>query len=92
MELGRVENEWYKKVNEMNTHNLLNEIYYAGFYGLYIDKGLIGNEELADKMEEDLKDILKQEPLVHENGSIIFFDLTNFETDKEYKPIINDYK
>ena len=92
MELGRVENEWYKKVNEMDTHNLLNEIYYAGFYGLYIDKGLIGNEELADKMEEDLKDILKQEPLVHENGSIIFFDLTNFETDKEYKPIINDYK
>ena len=91
-EIGRVENEWYKKVNEMDTHNLLNEIYYAGFYGLYIDKGLIGNEELADKIEEDLKDILKQEPLAHENGSIIFFDLTNFKTDKEYKPIINDYK
>lgn len=89
---GRVENEWYDIVNKMETTNLLNEIYYAGFDGLYIDKGLIGNEELANKIEEDLKNILKQEPLIHENGSLLFFDLINFEADKEYKPIINNYK
>lgn len=89
---GRVENEWYEQVNEMTAIDLLNEISYAGFNGLYIDKGLIVDEELADKIGEELKDILKQEPMIHENGSLLFFDLTNFETDKEYTPIINEYK
>lgn len=89
---GRIENEWYDKVNKMDVHDLLNELYYAGFDGLYIDKGLIGYEESANKIEEDLKNILQQEPLMHENGSIVFFNLINFEADKEYEPIIRDYK
>ena len=91
-ETGRVENEWYKKVNEMDAHNLLNEISYAGFDGLYIDKKLFGNKEVLNKLEEDLKNILRQEPMIHESGDILFFDLTNFETDKEYVPIIKEYK
>lgn len=89
---GRAENEWYEQVNEMATIDLLNEISYAGFSGLYIDKGLIGDEKLADKIEKDLKDILKQEPMIHENESLLFFDLTNFEANKEYTPIINEYE
>ena len=89
---GRAENEWYERVNEMKAIDLLNEISYAGFDGLYIDKGLIGDDELADKIEEELKDILKQQPMIHENGSLLFFDLTNFEANKEYTPIINEYK
>ena len=92
MELGRVENEWYKRVNEMDAHNLLNEISYAEFDGLYIDKKLFEKEEFINKIEQNLKDILKQEPIIHEDGDILFFDLTNFETDKEYKPIIKEYK
>lgn len=91
-ETGRVENEWYKKVNEMDAHNLLNEISYAEFDGLYIDKKLFEEEEFVNKIEQNLKDILKQEPIIHESGDILFFDLTNFETDKEYVPIIKEYK
>ncbi len=89
---GRIENEWYDKVNEMDSLDLLNEIFHAGFDGLYIDRGLLGNEELANKIEEDLKNILKGEPLIHEDGSILFFNLINFEADKEYLPLINGYK
>ena len=76
----------------MDAHNLLNEISYAGFDGLYIDKKLFGNKEVLNKLEEDLKNILRQEPMIHESGDILFFDLTNFETDKEYVPIIKEYK
>ena len=91
-DFGRKENEWYKRVNKMDAHNLLNEISYAGFDGLYIDKKLFGNKEVLNKLEEDLKNILRQEPMIHESGDILFFDLTNFETDKEYVPIIKEYK
>lgn len=76
----------------MDVHDLLNELYYAGFDGLYIDKKLFKDEELANQIEEDLKNILQQEPLTHENGGIVFFNLINFEADKEYEPIIRDYK
>ena len=68
------------------------EISYAEFDGLYIDKKLFEKEEFINKIEQNLKDILKQEPIIHEDGDILFFDLTNFETDKEYKPIIKEYK
>ena len=89
---GRVENEWYKRVNEMEAIDLLNEISYAGFGGLYIDKKLFEDEQIVNKLEEDLKNILKQEPLIHKTGSLLFFDLTNFEADNKYTPIINEYK
>lgn len=89
---GRIENEWYDKVNEMDSLDLLNEIFHSGFAGLYIDIGLLGNEELSNKIEEDLKNILKEEPIIHEDGSILFFSLINFEADEEYIPIIEGYK
>lgn len=89
---GRAENEWYERVNKMTAIDLLNEISYAGFDGLYIDKKLFECKQFADKIGEELKDILKQEPMIHESGSLLFFDLTNFEADKEYTPIINEYK
>lgn len=89
------ENEWYEKVNNMATSDLLNELSYAGFNGLYIDRGLLEdlkNQEEIDKIEYDLKNILKREPIIHENGSVLFFNLEGFEVDKNYIPIINDYK
>lgn len=92
---GREENEWYNKVNEMQAVDLLNEVSYAGFDGLYIDKNLFEDEEYINKVESELRNILDEKPIVSDGGNLLFFDLRNFkknEIDLDYIPLINYYK
>ena len=94
LEGTRKEMEWYQTVNKMNAVDLLNEISYAGFDGLYIDKYLYGDEDYINQLENDLINILGKPSISAENGNLLFFSLIDFKEnklDKNYQPLINDY-
>ena len=94
LEGTRKEMEWYKTVNKMNAIDLLNEISFAGFDGLYIDKYLYGDEDYINQLENDLINILGEPAVSAENGNLLFFSLIDFKEnklDKNYKPLINNY-
>ena len=94
LERTRKEIEWYQTVNKMNAVDLLNEISYAGFDGLYIDKYLYGDEDYINQLENDLINILGKPSISTENGNLLFFSLIDFKEnklDKNYQPLINDY-
>lgn len=94
LEGTRKEMEWYKMVNKMNAIDLLNEISFAGFDGLYIDKYLYGDEDYINQLENDLINILGEPAVSAENGNLLFFSLIDFKEnklDKNYKPLINNY-
>ena len=94
LEGTRKEMEWYKTVNKMNAIDLLNEISFAGFDGLYIDKYLYGDEDYINRLENDLINILGEPAVSAENGNLLFFSLIDFKEnklDKNYKPLINNY-
>lgn len=95
-ETTKKENDWYNEVNTMNAKDLLNEISYAGFDGLYIDKEVYGNNEYIDSLIIDIKNITGKEPIISSSErNIVFFDIRDFkknQLDKNYIPIIYQYQ
>ncbi len=91
---GSPNTKWYETVNTMNAHDMLNELVAAGFNGLYIDKYIFVDINYANKLIDDIKSILNQEPIMDIDKEVVFFNLESFRKngfDKNYKPLITDY-
>lgn len=94
-ETTRKENNWYNEVNTMNAKDLLNEISYAGFDGLYIDREVYGNDKYINSLIIDIKNIIKKDPIISDERNIVFFDIRDFkknQLDKNYTPLIYQYQ
>src|SRR5439155_15013681 len=56
---------------------MLTSLVLAGFKGLYLDR--FGYADRGRALENDLKEILHQQPLVSQNQRLVFFDLSEYE-------------
>ncbi|WIH87387.1 hypothetical protein [Brachyspira pilosicoli] len=91
---GREENKWYDEVSKLDPLDFLNEISYAGFNGLYIDKRLFEDQDYINNFQREVEAILNIKPIIHDNDNIFFYSLVDFKNnslDKNYKPLINNY-
>lgn len=92
---GREENKWYDEVAKLDTLDFLNEISYAGFNGLYIDKRLFEDQDYINNFQKEVESILNIKPMIHDNDNIFFYSLVDFKENninKNYIPLINNYK
>lgn len=91
---GREENKWYDEVSKLDPLDFLNEISYAGFNGLYIDKRLFEDQDYINNFQREVEAILNIKPIIHDNDNIFFYSLVDFKNnslDKNYIPLINNY-
>lgn len=91
---GREENKWYDEVSKLDPLDFLNEISYAGFNGLYIDKRLFEDQDYINNFQREVEAILNVKPIIHDNDNIFFYSLVDFKNnslDKNYIPLINNY-
>ncbi|WIH89665.1 hypothetical protein NEI02_08110 [Brachyspira pilosicoli] len=91
---GREENKWYDEVSKLDPLDFLNEISYAGFNGLYIDKRLFEDQDYINNFQREVEAILNIKPIIHDNNNIFFYSLVDFKNnslDKNYMPLINNY-
>lgn len=91
---GREENKWYDEVSKLCPLDFLNEISYAGFNGLYIDKRLFEDQDYINNFQREVEAILNIKPIIHDNDNIFFYSLVDFKNnslDKNYIPLINNY-
>jgi phosphoglycerol transferase len=92
-------------VASLPPEELVQNLVFAGFNGLYIDR--FGYEDNAAALEAELTNIVKAKPLTSQNGRLLFFNLGNYgrslreqysesewETKKEFSfhPILIDWK
>jgi len=73
---GRSGDDWQRAVAGMSMENMLKTLSQTGFQGIYID--CYGFEDGGANMISALKQNLKVEPLISDNGRLYFFDMTEF--------------
>ena len=73
---GRLISAWQAYLVDQPTTSALNMIAYAGFVGIYLDRN--GYTDHGVQIEETLKKILHQTPLVSSDHRFLFFDLREF--------------
>jgi hypothetical protein len=78
---GRVDFAWQLDVSKKPLKEMLNDLCYAGFLGLYINRD--GYPDNADKLMQQLKHMLKQNPLMSADKKLVFFDLTSYRNNLE---------
>ena len=73
---GRSGDVWQRAVAGMPTENMLKTLSQTGFQGVYLD--CYGFEDGGAKLISAVKQNLKVEPLISDNGRLYFFDMTEF--------------
>ena len=81
---GRLSAYWQKEVSSKPTEEMLKEITICDFKGIYIDKR--GYADSAAKLEEEITQILGENPIKSDNDCLLFYPLINY-----YKKISNSY-
>lgn len=77
---GRIGDTWNLENTNLSTIELINRLTILGFNGIYIDRfGYIDN---GQKIEEEIKKITSENPIISENNRFSFFNLSNYQ--KEY--------
>lgn len=76
--------QWLRHVTQKPAPEMLESIVFAGFQGIYIDR--LGYRDF--ELENQLRAILRQTPLVSDNQRLAFFDLTEFsrQVRQQYSP------
>lgn len=65
-----------QRVASLPTQELLQQLAFAGFSGLYVDR--FGCKDNGAALEAELSDILKAKPLNSPNGRLMFFNLADY--------------
>lgn len=68
---------WQQAVSQKPVNEMLNDLIYAGFAGVYINR--MGYQDNAAAIEKQLATILKQKPWVSDDNKLSFFDLTAYK-------------
>jgi phosphoglycerol transferase len=67
------EGDWQRQVVELPTKEMLDALAAVGFQGIWIDR--LGYPERGAEIEEELGDLLGEEPMVSPDDRFVFFDL-----------------
>ncbi|MFH5181205.1 hypothetical protein ACHHV8_00315 [Paenibacillus sp. TAB 01] len=99
---GRYADLWQKTISKKSTPDMIKQLAYAGFQGIYIDR--FGYPDKAKNIEDDFKKNLRSTPIVSEDGRLSYFSLSEYKkelnlTDTEAQnlkskalyPIIEDW-
>ncbi|MFN0122698.1 MAG: hypothetical protein ACKV2V_19545 [Blastocatellia bacterium] len=73
---GRENYAWQKIVTEKPARELVEQISFAGFSGLWLDR--FGYTDNGAAMEKDMNEMLGAPPLVSHNQRFLFYDLRDF--------------
>lgn len=73
---GRDGDRWQKEISSKPTGQMLTELAAAGFSGMYINRN--GYSDRAEKFEQELESELKEKPIVNEDDSLVFFDMSSY--------------
>lgn len=73
---GRPVAQWQQAVTQKPMSELLKDIILAGFSGLYIDRN--GYVDRGQAIEAQLENLLHMQPLISEDGNLVFFDLNAY--------------
>lgn len=73
---GRQVIQWQKKVAAKPASDMLDELAYAGFTGIYIDRN--GYVDHGKDIEQQLSTLLKQTPIVSEDNRLAFYDTRSY--------------
>lgn len=74
---GRNGDLWLRKVANQPPPEFVKEIVENGFRGVYINRNGYA-PGVAVELETAMEDILKEKPVVNDDGSLLFFDLTGY--------------
>lgn len=70
------DDDWQKEVSYMPAKQQVNELVSAGFSGIYIDRA--GYADRGAEIEQQLKDVLREEPAANDDDTLLFFKLTEY--------------
>ncbi|WGU93814.1 hypothetical protein QJQ58_25320 [Paenibacillus dendritiformis] len=73
---GREADIWYRDTSSKPVNELVLNLSYAGFAGIYIDR--YGYEDSGVGLENQIKDVLKEEPLVSQDGRLAFYSMKSY--------------
>ena len=73
---GRKVIKWQQVVASKSVSDMLDELAYAGFTGILIDRN--GYADQANALEKQLTSLLKQLPVVSDDNTFLFYDLRNY--------------
>ncbi|WP_151733830.1 hypothetical protein [Paenibacillus tengchongensis] len=73
---GREEDIWIRSVSGKNTEEMVKDLAFSGFEGIYIDRN--GYEKDAVELIDELKIILNEDPLISENNRLAFFSMVEY--------------
>jgi phosphoglycerol transferase len=73
---GRQVIKWQQAVARLPVKEMLNELAYAGFTGIYLDRN--GFLDQGKNLETQLTAILKQQPLISDDKTLVFYDMSAY--------------
>ena len=81
---GRDSDLWNQYITSLPPKEMLEKISIVGFNGLYIDKKAYTEEEFS-KLENEIKSLTNEEPMISLNKDLYFFNLVNFSNNIKSK-------
>jgi len=73
---GRDGDRWQKEISSMPADQMVPKLAAAGFSGIYINRN--GYSDRAAQFEQELESKLKVKPIINEDGSLVFFDMSSY--------------
>lgn len=84
---GRRSDKWNEYVSSLDLEDMIKTISIAGFEGIYIDKRAYTEEEY-NKLENQLKSVIKTNPVYSENDDLSFFNMNSYN--KKYRSLYTE--
>ena len=81
---GRESDLWNRYIVSLPVNEMLESISIAGFNGIYIDRKAYTVDEYT-KLENEIKNIIKEEAYVSDDKRLVFFNLMNFSNSLKNK-------
>ena len=70
---------WVKQIAALRLEEMCQSLAFAGFSGVYIDRYGYDGDSLA-LLESQLRDVLQTEPIMSENGRLVFYNSTDYNS------------
>ena len=82
---------WLKQVAALPVEEMCQSLAFAGFSGVYIDRNGYDGDSLA-LLESQLRGVLQTEPIVSENGRLVFYNSTDYNSRLRQKYSDSDWQ
>lgn len=84
---GREQDQWEHYLSEISIKKMVENLSYAGYAAIYLDKSLYDSQEEADELVKELSEILKTTPIYSGNNKLLFYNMEGYN--KEIKASMN---